>query len=308
MQQRRPEVSAALAAVVERATAKALGRRYARAAELTAELEEALAIETARTGSADGREATVVLRSLPSHASERVPLRARHPAVLGALGVLAIAAVAAIVVLALTRTHHGTAPPPDLPGSTTQVDVDLSQNAASQYNPFGTSPEDPSTVGLAIDGNPDTAWSTSTYLDGVLGKSGVGFYVDAKPGVAADRAVLETPTPGFDVQVWGADRVQPWSYTPQPRPGISPSTLGWTLLGSAERSAAPADDHARERAPPPLLPAVDHEPRARPGARLEERADRRTDAPARCSASGAVAALTRVARDRDLAELLHEPG
>ena len=233
VQQRRPEVSAALAAVVERATAKALGRRYARASELTAELEETLAIETARTGSADGREATVVLRSLPSHASERVPLRARHPAVLATLGVLAIAAVAAVVVLALTRTHHGTAPPPDLPGSTTQVNVDLSQNAASQYNPFGTSPEDPATVGLAIDGNPDTTWSTSTYDGGVLGKSGVGFYVDAKPGVAADRAVLETPTPGFAVQVWGADRVQPWGYTPQPRPGISPSTLGWTLLGSA---------------------------------------------------------------------------
>ena len=233
VQQRRPEVSAALAAVVERATAKALGRRYARAAELTAELEEALAIETARTGSADGREATVVLRSLPSHASERVPLRARHPAVLATLGVLAIAAVAAIVVFALTRTHHGSAPPPDLPDSTTQVNVDLSQNAASQYNPFGTSPEDPSTVGLAIDGNPDTTWSTSTYVGGVLGKSGVGFYVDAKPGVAADRAVLETPTPGFDVQIWGADRIEPWGYTPQPRPEISPSTLGWTLLGSA---------------------------------------------------------------------------
>ena len=233
VQQRRPEVSAALAAVVERATAKPLGRRYARAAELTAELEEALAIETARTGSADGREATVVLRSLPSHASDRVPLRARHPAILACVGVLAIAIVAAVVVLALARTHHGTAPPPDLPGSTTQVNVDLSQNAASQYNPFGTSPEDPSTIGLAIDGNPDTAWSTSTYLGGVLGKSGVGFYVDAQPGVAADRAVLETPTPGFDVQVWGADRIEPWGYTAQPRPGISPSTLGWTLLGSA---------------------------------------------------------------------------
>ena len=250
VQHRRPEVSAALAAVVERATAKPLGRRYARAAELTAELEEVLAIETARTGSADGREATVVLRSLPSHASDRVPLRARHPGLLVTLGVLAIAAVAAIVVLALARTHHGTAPPPDLPRSTTQVNVDLSQNAASQYNPFGTSPEDPSTTGLAIDGNPDTAWSTSTYLGGVLGKSGVGFYVDAKPGVAADRVVLDTPTPGFDVQVWGADQIEPWSYTPQPRPGISPSTLGWTLLGSASgvrRQQAIALAHVQRR-------------------------------------------------------------
>ena len=102
VQQRRPEVSAALAAVVERATAKSLGRRYARAAELIAELEEALAIETARTGSADGREATVVLRSLPS-ARERARAAARPPP--GGRSrrrrSLAIAAVAAIVVLAL---------------------------------------------------------------------------------------------------------------------------------------------------------------------------------------------------------------
>ncbi len=250
VQRRRPEVSAALASVVERATAKPLGRRYARAAELTADLEDALAIETARTGSAAGREATVVLRSLSSSASERVPLRARHPGILAAGALIAIAAVAAVVVLALTHTHHGTAPPPDLPRSRTQVNVDLSQNAASQYNPFGTSPEDPSTVGLAIDGNPDTAWSTSTYLAGVLDKSGVGFYVDAKPGVAADRAVLETPTPGFDAQVWGADRIEPWGYNPQPRPGISPSTLGWTLLGSASsvhRQQTFVLAHARRR-------------------------------------------------------------
>ena len=80
---------------VQRAPARGLGgarrRRRARdrqvrsraatrrAAEMIAELEEALAIETARTGSAGG-EATVVLRSLPRHASERVPLRVRHPA------------------------------------------------------------------------------------------------------------------------------------------------------------------------------------------------------------------------------------
>jgi len=250
VQQRRPEVSAALAAVVERATAKALGRRYQRAAELTAELEEVLAIETARTGSAAGREATVVLRSLPSHASERVPLRARHPAALAGASVLAIALAAALIVLALTRTHHGTAPPPDLPTSTTQVNVDLSQNAASQYNPFGTSPENPATVGLAIDGNPDTSWSTSQYLGGVLGKSGVGFYVDAKPGVAADVVVLDTPTPGFDVQIWGADRIERWGYTPQPRLGISPSTLGWTLLGQASsvhRQQEIALAHVRRR-------------------------------------------------------------
>ncbi len=55
VQVRRPEVSSALAAVVDRATAKDLGRRYRDDAELIADLEDALAIESARTGQATGR-------------------------------------------------------------------------------------------------------------------------------------------------------------------------------------------------------------------------------------------------------------
>ena len=85
VQSRRPEVSAALAAVVERATAKHLARRYAGARELIDDLEEALAIETARTGNA-GKEATVVLRTLPPSATQRVPMRVRHPGRAGARG------------------------------------------------------------------------------------------------------------------------------------------------------------------------------------------------------------------------------
>src|SRR5664279_444754 len=50
VQLRRPEVSSALAAVVDRATDKDLSERYADADELVADLEEVLAIETARAG------------------------------------------------------------------------------------------------------------------------------------------------------------------------------------------------------------------------------------------------------------------
>ena len=62
---------------------------------MIADLEEALAIETARTGSAGG-EATVVLRSLPRRASERLPLRVRHPATIAAAAALALAIAAAV--------------------------------------------------------------------------------------------------------------------------------------------------------------------------------------------------------------------
>ena len=50
VQLKRPEVSAALAAVVETATAKHQDDRYADDAEMIADLEDALAIETARAG------------------------------------------------------------------------------------------------------------------------------------------------------------------------------------------------------------------------------------------------------------------
>src|SRR6202043_1515464 len=102
---------------------------------------------------------------------------------------------------------------------------------------FGTSPENPDRVGLAIDGDTGTFWSTSTYVRGALGKSGVGLYVAAKPHVAANRAVVETAIPGFDAQIWGADHVAPYSYSPAARPGISPAALGWPLLGQAHVGA-----------------------------------------------------------------------
>src|SRR5690242_6997871 len=77
VQLKRPEVSAALASVVDTATAKRVENRYADDAELIADLEDVLAIETARAGGATG-EATSVLRTLPSRARRRIPFRMRH--------------------------------------------------------------------------------------------------------------------------------------------------------------------------------------------------------------------------------------
>ena len=78
VQYRRPEVSAATAAVVERATAKDLARRYPDIPTLLADLEEVLAVEVARAGQSTG-EVTSVLRTLPAPARRRLPWRMRHP-------------------------------------------------------------------------------------------------------------------------------------------------------------------------------------------------------------------------------------
>src|SRR5246127_2329420 len=63
VQTKRPEVSSALAAVIDTATDKDLKRRYPDAAAMIDDLSEALAIETVRTGHTTG-EATTVLRAL----------------------------------------------------------------------------------------------------------------------------------------------------------------------------------------------------------------------------------------------------
>ncbi|HEY7966145.1 MAG TPA: serine/threonine-protein kinase [Solirubrobacteraceae bacterium] len=236
IQQRRPGVSAALAAVVERATAKHLARRYASATEMIADLEEVMAIETSRTGDA-GKEATMVLRSLPPETAQKVPLRVRHPVWLALAAGLGIAAIAAVVAFVVASTHRGVGAPAGLGSSGREIDVPLRQDAAVQYNPFGTDAENPSAVAYAIDGNKATSWSTSSYNGGVLGKSGVGLYVNAAPGVAANEAVVATPTPGFHFQIWGSNLVPGITYTSSPRPNISPSARGWTLLGSALASA-----------------------------------------------------------------------
>ncbi|HEV2061497.1 MAG TPA: protein kinase, partial [Solirubrobacteraceae bacterium] len=100
LQYRRPEVSSALAAVVDRMTAKDLAVRYQSTPELMADLEEVFAIESARSGQTTG-EATQVLRALPAPARSRLPLRMRTSMrAFVAFLLLAAAATAAIIVFA----------------------------------------------------------------------------------------------------------------------------------------------------------------------------------------------------------------
>src|SRR4051812_43058857 len=112
VQARRPEVSATLAAVLDHMTEKDVERRYPDVDTLVGDLEEALAIETARSGSSTG-EATAVLRTIPARARRRVPLRVRFPVpVLAFVVVLLVggAILAALFKEGADRTHRGTGP------------------------------------------------------------------------------------------------------------------------------------------------------------------------------------------------------
>jgi eukaryotic-like serine/threonine-protein kinase len=204
VQRVRPDVSATLASVVDRATAKELGNRYDTAADLVHDLEQVLAIEAARAGETTG-EATTVLQSLEGETSEFAPLRLRRPRrwMLSVLAVVLLAA-GAIGFLA-TRTERG-------PGGTADAGagdlrpVALTSGAAHDYDPQGDDDESSDATQFAIDANPTTVWDTETYDTDIQGlKDGVGLYVDAGSPVAAKRLDVSTSTPGFSAAVYAAD-------------------------------------------------------------------------------------------------------
>src|SRR5687768_5548202 len=207
VQRRRPEISASLAAVVERATSKETQNRYGDVDEMVHDLEEVLAIEAARTGQTTG-EATTVLQSLSGDTADFAPIRLRRPKRVLAFTLLVLALLAATAVFLATRTEKGTGGPVvKKPRGLTEVR--LAGNAASDYDPEGDNRESPDAARNAIDGNLGTNWNTETYQGGFEGsnKSGVGLYVDAGSLIRGRGLTLATATPGFRAAVYGSETV-----------------------------------------------------------------------------------------------------
>jgi serine/threonine-protein kinase len=148
-----------------------------------------------------------VLRTLPGRTRRRLPWRVRHPVRWLAVLVLVGAITAAVLVLALGNTHRGTGVAAGVSSSAGLVPVPLSQTAAHDYNPFGTGPENRDRVQNVVDSDPNTSWSTQQYYEGTLRKAGgvgTGLYLDASPGVLAKAIEVQTPTPGFGVQIYAS--------------------------------------------------------------------------------------------------------
>ncbi|MDX6664686.1 MAG: eukaryotic-like serine/threonine-protein kinase [Solirubrobacteraceae bacterium] len=231
LQMRRPEVSSATAAVVDRATAKDLPKRYRDDTELIADLEEVLAIETARAGQATG-EATAILRTLPARSRRRLPLRVRvSPRVVIPLALLLVAAAAAVLLLAAGRTQRGTGADPTIKRPPGTENVSLADDSAHDYDPFGGDGEHPQETSAVVDRDPNSTWSTEGYTGGFGNKPGVGIYIDAHPRVAAVRMDIRTPTPGWEGEVYVAKDKVP---TTLPDPGWKKvATIGPTKSTTA---------------------------------------------------------------------------
>ena len=211
VQVKRPEVSAALASVVEIATAKRESDRYADDAEMIADLEDVLELESARAGGSLNAEATSVMRTLPESTQRRLPMRLRHPWYIVLVLVVVAAIVAGVLVFLANRTHHGTpgAPPQQHAPKGTPHLITPCSTCAHDYNPdalSGPKNQHPTLDNLAIDGSPSTAWTTESYDGDVLGKPGVGLYVTYKPAVAAGSMVLHTATPGYSVEIYATNQ------------------------------------------------------------------------------------------------------
>ena len=211
VQGERPEISAATALVVERATSKDPERRYADIGEMIDDLSTALEVEAARAGSTTG-EATSVLDAVPP-AQRKLSTRARWPWGVVALALLIAACVVAIILIdssgntPVVGNHHNGSPP-KTSGSSTPVALE----SATAYDPEGDGEEEDEIEELAIDGRPDRHLLDDRALR--HRKSSQGRRPGPTPASASTsrrrrrarrtRWSIRTPTPGWDAQIFAA--------------------------------------------------------------------------------------------------------
>jgi serine/threonine-protein kinase len=202
VQRRRPEVSAATALVVERATAKDPGERYQEIGELIDDLETALEVEVARAGSTTG-EATSVLEAVPPP-KRKLSGRARWSWA-AIVGLLLVAGATLLVVQLISDGVIGGGGADEGKGRPVAI------SSATDYDPQGDEEEIGSKVGLAADGDPTgTAWETEHYDSDVFEGTksgpnpGVGVYVTTGSPATPNRMKVRTPTPGWSAEVYAA--------------------------------------------------------------------------------------------------------
>jgi eukaryotic-like serine/threonine-protein kinase len=201
VQRRRPEVSAAVALVVERATAKDPGERYQAIGEMVDDLETALEVEAARAGATTG-EATSVLETVP--APRRKLSRGARWSWAAIVALLLIAGGTLLAVQLISSGIGGG-------GANEGKGAPVAIASATDYDPQGDEEEVGSTVGFAVDGDPTgTAWESEHYDADSFAEiktgpnAGVGLYVTTSSPARPARMIVRSPTPGWDAEVFAA--------------------------------------------------------------------------------------------------------
>jgi tRNA A-37 threonylcarbamoyl transferase component Bud32 len=207
VQQRRPEISAAAAHVVERATAKDPDDRYQEVGELIGDLSTALEVEAARAGTTTG-EATSVLEAVPP--TERKLAGGGRRGRRSWLAILLLVLVAGGVLAAVQLIGTGNGPGGG-GGALKDKGAPVPLAEASDYDPQGDGEEDPEIVDLVLDGNPTgTAWSSEHYDDPAFAGTktgpnpGVGLYVVSKATTTPKEMIVKSPSPGWDAEIYAS--------------------------------------------------------------------------------------------------------
>lgn len=221
VQELRPEVSSALAAVIEKMTAKDPVDRYMTAASAVSDLEDVLAIESARVGGLTG-EATVVFDSLPKRSRRIAPGGVSHPTrtrVAWLVSALALVGIGLLLVSQFERGQSGSTP-----GESGKTGAKIQFQSIGTFDPppGGDGREHDGEARNASDGNPQTDWTTESYQNGVFAsnKAGVGLYGRTYVPSNAATATIRTPDSSLGVEIYGSK-------------SLPKELKGWTKLGSA---------------------------------------------------------------------------
>lgn len=216
VQKIRPDISAATASTIDRATAKEPADRYQEVSEMADEMRAALEVEAIRQGGV-GSEATSILDAVPPPARQLPTERTSPwPAALMLLIALVIAAGSAWII---ARDQ----PPPGGGGSAPTETIPIV--GIEDFDPEGDQVEHPEELSRATDDDrTSSAWTTETYQTNSFGlKSGVGLLLDAGSPVTATAIDINSPTPGWSLEVYGSNDPRPEQVSDWDAIGSSPS-------------------------------------------------------------------------------------
>jgi eukaryotic-like serine/threonine-protein kinase len=204
VQRTRRDASSALAAVIDRSTAKEPKKRYPDMGAMLDDLEGALEVEVSRAGTSHG-EATTVLESVPE-GRRHLPTPSRRTSIVGVLLVLAATGIA-LGIAALTGEDENPRGGGGGGGGSDAAVIEIENT--SDFDPEGTGGEHPEEAGLAVDGDPGTNWPTEIYtaspnLQDAAAKAGVGLILDAGSLVNATGVEIQTEDPGWTATIYGA--------------------------------------------------------------------------------------------------------
>ena len=246
----RPEVTASVAAVLDRMTCKQLERRYADTDTLEYDLEDALAHEAARQGRATG-EATAVLRTLPADgaarhaaAAARAPAAARRRRWSGSCSPPCSRWCCSTPA---TPIQRGTGAPRGKPPGRDAQRLRRARLGRATTTPRATPARStPTRRALAVDGDPGTVWTTESYEDqrrrpAGRSRASASTWTPSRASPPR-RSSSSTPAPGLegDDLRRAARRRRPTTSTAGPSSAAAPSTEKKTTFKlDTERRALP---------------------------------------------------------------------